>query len=476
MKISDLIFSKYVGNTLPQAKMIEVEKQLIEDDEARLAIHASIVDFEQNMDRAEELLGDVDVVTNQVKNVQNNDRNELMLSSNKVNEHLFTKSRIKMEMKLTKDEALKVQELVTAFNESYDETVTLDENLSKFFMNQCPGTFPEDALDVVKGLRSGIDMFNANFQKSLSEQGFDYASELRGLSSELPMEKRYEIYINFLAAITTLCSNNMAEGEMFEVDKFQEIRGSLSPVGNVTEEMLIDVEQRIAEVLDNNTVCLGNLDVLRQLISSLPEGAEAIEKAITGSEEDVKQKLVISMATYILIMKGEVESVKAEEITPEMIGMSSSMGVEQAYVLEDLRAGRITVDKAIKILKTLGGILLYTLLMALVILFTIDMVSFTTAWMGLLVGTSFVANILAMVVSCIVMWKISEALGDLVDGTVNVMSDVFDFVVDVWRNRAWPGFKSLIEGISSWFSTRLSNETIAVQNDENVQQNNLAIQ
>ena len=57
MKIDDITFSKFVGNALPQSKMIEVEQQLIVDNEAINAINASIADFELNEDKAGILLG-----------------------------------------------------------------------------------------------------------------------------------------------------------------------------------------------------------------------------------------------------------------------------------------------------------------------------------------------------------------------------------------------------------------------------------
>lgn len=468
MKISDLIFSKYVGNSLPQAKMVEVEKQLIEDGEALIAVQASIAEYELNIDRARDLLGDAEDITTDIEiNTLNKDRNESTPSSIVVNKQLTTKNKIKMSMNLSKEEALRIQELVTSFNESYDETVTLDENLSKFLINNCPGTFPEDAADAIKGLRSGIEQFNVNLQRSLSEQGFDYADELRNLSVEMPMEQRYEIYLNFLAAITTLSKENMADGETFQIENYQEIKERLRPAGEVTEEMLIDVEQRIAEVLNNNTVCLGNLDALRQLVASLPEGAEAIESAITGSDEDVKQKLILSMATYISIMQGGVESVKIDDVTPEMVAMSTSMGVEQTHVINDLQAGRTTADRAIKILKILGGVLLFSLLAFAFVLFSLDFFDFTIEWMKLLLGASLIANLVSLAISIIIFFKMSGSMSELINDTLEASSKLFDDTVALWRNQVWPSIKATIANIVSWFSERRFNGSIVEQNQDN---------
>ena len=43
-------------------------------------------------------------------------------------------------------------------------------------------------------------------------------------------------------------------------------------------------------MLRNNTFCMGSVESLKSLIAELPEGVEAIEREIAGSEKDVKEK------------------------------------------------------------------------------------------------------------------------------------------------------------------------------------------
>ena len=153
MKVDDLLFSKYVANALPQAKMVEVEQQLMRDGEAEAAVVASIVNFEQNADQAEVLLGVDEYEEQKNENIfLEKDRKAVKTSSEMVYNESETQNNLGMNINFSKDEALKVQELVAQFNEKYNQELTLDENLAQFYLDQRPGTFPEDAHEVVKGI------------------------------------------------------------------------------------------------------------------------------------------------------------------------------------------------------------------------------------------------------------------------------------------------------------------------------------
>lgn len=244
MKIDDITFSKFVSNALPQSKMIEVEQQLIADNEAINAINASIADFELNEDKAEILLG-VD------EDIEENNKIDDRITSAPVSEEenidSETKKEIKMNSKLFQDEVLKVQELVAAFGELSSNEMSLDENLIQFYLSNRPGTFPEDALDIVKGLHSGINLFNMNLQKALQGEGFNYSAEIENIVSELPLNQKYDIYLNFLSAISTLNIKNMREDQLSEIENFQSIKGKLQSKGEINEDDVKELEKKIAE-------------------------------------------------------------------------------------------------------------------------------------------------------------------------------------------------------------------------------------
>ena len=187
MKVDDITFSRFVNNDLPQAKMVEIEKSLIEDGEINASIQASMLNYSLNEAYAKDLLG-IDE-----KIISRKDRTTLDCDSKESNNESLILKSTTMNNKLSKEEILKVQELAAKFNESYNSELSLEENLVKFYLTERPGAFPEDAYTIVNGLKSGIISFNANLKKALENGEFDYATELKELASEMPINENYEL-------------------------------------------------------------------------------------------------------------------------------------------------------------------------------------------------------------------------------------------------------------------------------------------
>lgn len=57
MKVDDFTFSLFTNNALSQAKMKEVEKALIQNNEIDISIQASILNYTVNKKLAEDILG-----------------------------------------------------------------------------------------------------------------------------------------------------------------------------------------------------------------------------------------------------------------------------------------------------------------------------------------------------------------------------------------------------------------------------------
>lgn len=216
---------------------------------------------------------------------------------------------------------------------------------------------------------------------------------------------------------------------------------------------------------------MGTTDSLRRIIASLPEGDEAIETAITGSEKDVKDKLVASIATYILYEKGELKSIEGENITPEMIAISTSMGIEQANIVNELNSGNITIDKAIHILKIIGGVALWAFLAYMISLSVSAVAVISAALMNMLLGFSTITNIAAAVFGIFVGWKLTTSMCDTAEGLVNISSRVFDVIVNTWREIAWPRLKMFYENVSEWICSLKERGRITQDNVNEVDLN-----
>lgn len=465
MKVDDITFSRFVNNDLPQAKMVEIEKSLIEDGEINASIQASMLNYSLNEAYAKDLLGiDEKIISRKDRTTLDSDSKE----SN--NESLILKSTT-MNNKLSKEEILKVQELAAKFNESYNSELSLEENLVKFYLTERPGAFPEDAYTIVNGLKSGIVSFNTNLKKALENGEFDYATELKELTSEMPINEKYELYINFLAALQTLSVGNLSTEQASQLENFQTIRERLIVKDEVTEEMLRDVEDKIGQLLKNNNFCLGSLESLKELIDELPNGSEAVESVVINSEQDMREKMITSMATYIAYQNEELESLKGQELSPEVIAISVAAGVEEMHVMDDLNSGRTTIDKAIKVLKIIGGIALFSLLAyvafnCITAIGTLSMVMFMVAF-----GSTTIATVGALLASIFVVWSLTNSAFDAGEKIMNWSSRIFDVVVNTWRETVWPSIFTVLHNIGDWFVSLFQKRTIveSQQNEDNIQ-------
>ena len=110
MEVDDITFSRFVDNTLPQSKMKEVENVLIENGEVNAAIQASMLNYELHQDLAVDWLG-VEVE----KNSQVEDRTGSGTNSEEENEKSLILNGTTMNSKLSKEEILKIQNLVKNF-------------------------------------------------------------------------------------------------------------------------------------------------------------------------------------------------------------------------------------------------------------------------------------------------------------------------------------------------------------------------
>lgn len=465
MRVDDIMFSKFVSNDLPQAKMIEIEKMLIEDGEINASIHASILNHSINKEYADDLLGTDE------KNINK----EYIYSSTGDSKDLNNESlnlNIKaMNCKLTKEEILKVQNLVGKFNESFNSDLSFEENLVKFYMLQRPGVLTEDALNAVNGLKSGIISFNDKLKKALEDGDFDYAVELKNITAEMPLKEKYELYINFLAALQTLCVNNLSMEQLSQLEDFQTIRERLTVQAEVTEEMVAEAEEKISKMLKNNNLCLGSVEELKELVQELPKGAESVGMRVKNADQDFRQKMVIATATYIAYQNEELESLNGKELTPEAVAIFVAAGVEEMKVLNDLNSGNTTADKAIKVLKVIGGIALFALLACIAVNFVLAVGVVAFATLISIFGSSTVVAIAAAIFSMLAVAVACESTFDACEKVMGWSSRVFDLVIKTWRETLWPAVYGALSDVGNWFRSLFQNSVISQeqQNENNVQ-------
>lgn len=466
MEIDDIRFFRFANNLLSKDDMTSVAKSLRESGEIDDALQACVASYEANRKIADDMIGVDTEMEEQEKIFGAEDRisadDDSILSNN------IKKTIMTANINLTVDEQKSIQSIIDSFNTSSDNTeaTTLEDRLVKFYVEQRPGTFPEDAFQIIKDMRHGIETFNVNLQKALSESGFDYAAELHKLAADISVRQKYELYANFLAALQTLSAANLSADQFAEIEDYLTLRGRLDVDGEVSEDMIADLEAKIVDMLENNTLCLGSTDRLRELVAQLPNGANAIGEVIRGSEEDMRQKLVASMATYIAYQNDQIESMRGKEFTAEAVAIATAAGVEQAHVIDDLNAGRTTADVAIKVLKIIGGVALFSILAYSSFLLMIGSASVVSLMLVNLFGTSLIATIGSFAIMCMFLIELGDTLVDAGSVVMKWSSRTFDLVVDTWRKVAYPAIAASLTSVGQWLKDKLGSNVLRRQEQQ----------
>jgi len=469
MKIDDLIFSKFVGNALTKKQMEEVEKQLIADGEFSAAIEASVLDYENRQDEVNSILGTEENDSSIENNSENVVRNQDSYDSEETKTtSLTTKNSIIMNIDFTKDEVLKIQELSAEFNNAENKDLTLNENLVAFYLAQRPGTAKEDAEKILEALTKGVGTFHEELTEALKNNGVNYVEKLQKLGQDLSNEQKYEIYINFLSMLTVLDVQNFDEEKASQIENFQTVKGRYAVSGEVTEEMLDGVIEKITNALKDNTFCLTTTEMMASLFEKIQEES-SLEECLSGSEEDFRIKLTNAMMTYIAYQKGEISSLAGQEIAPEAIAVGAAAGVEQARTIENFRLGRISWEQALDILKFIGGVALWCTLMFLFTSAAVVITLLSFAAMTNFLGGSIFAMIVSGVFSMCLAFELAELTGETVISLMEWSGSAFDQVVSFWQETVWPFIKERATAISEWFNTKIEEKTVEIPTENDPQ-------
>lgn len=380
-----------------------------------------------------------------------------------------------MNIQLTKNDALKVAEYITAYNDFAETNSPLEQNLVNFYLHQFPGTFPEDAYHIVNDIKKGVKVFNDTLNEALSNNGINYVEKLKGLGEGKTNEEKYEIYINFLATLTVLETANFnTENGQTELN-FEEIKGTLYIVKDtVSDEELNEVIEKVAQALDNTTLILSSAEMLNQLIEKLPEGETAINEIIRGSEEDMKIKMLTSLVTFIAHQKGELESTSGTELSTEQITINVCTGIEETRVVDGVKKGIFTVDNAIKLLKLIGGVALYISLLQVFVSIAGNVGTFVAGMIIGAFGTSTAVSVIAFVAAVISIWEVGmTSIREYIPDIMNWTEDKFDTGVKNWRENVWPYIQEKTREFTDWIRELINKDKVSAE--ESISSQNVII-
>lgn len=310
-------------------------------------------------------------------------------------------------------------------------------NMVSFLLKERPEMSAEEATKTCRGLIEGVTNFNDMFNHLKTEDA----------SEEETVEKIYEkcietieekelaqqatILINFISFVKYADSQNFRntlEGE--NAKELEEILAEHNVFeGEPTPEMIEELKKQLKDSIGSNSLVLTGEESLKELISATEGESSLIKQLAEKKISDTDFKAYASLAAYIACLKGEVEGCD-ENVSPELLGTSVAAGIERETIIEEAKAGRISVSKAVKWIKWIGGALLWGLFFWVTFKLTMLLISGTVLASVLLLGNSFLGITAGLIIGGFVGWKGANWFADkVVKPIVNGSGEIYDKII-----------------------------------------------
>lgn len=239
-----------------------------------------------------------------------------------------------------------------------DQSKSVRENMIRMYMEHYPDMSGEAARQEIEGLMNGIMDFNQTLS-AVSQSGIEAVVQKfdQYLEGKSPSEK-YSFYCNTLVVVNAMGQNvlqNILGSEKFKAE--EELR-QLMNTGvdcevDVNEEDIKEVRQKVLDALENSLITVADIERLKEIGED--EESFIHDFAIEGWSQ-MERKAYLSLAAYLAYKDGFLDIDGQAE--PYQWAVTMSAVVEAEETVREASIGRITWEKAVKILKGIGVVAL----------------------------------------------------------------------------------------------------------------------
>lgn len=435
--VDDILFSKYILNQLSPEKMAEVERILINDNESEAIILANIAYSQENMDLIREFLDEDEINIEIDRNLANSSaRNQRNIGSTNVKQNQIT-----MKTTLSEHDKMIIADLVQAFHENEDVNQTIDARLISFYQAYCLQVSNEEAMEVVNSMRKGIKLFSDNLSQAFNDGVGTLSSKLDTIGEELPIEDRYNLFLNILALLNTIDNSNFDEDELSDNRTFDSFRDLLRVQGVISESDVDELKEEILHTLSESSFSVMTTVSVDDILKAT---GKVTELSKLTREDTMHEILVTSVAMNVAIQTGRLET-EFDNIVPESIAVGVAAGFEEMKVVSKLENGEIDDGAAWEIIKIISAVVGVTLLM--IAASTVIALTSTATFIGFLelFGSFWVASIVGAIVTMWVGSLIVSSFHNMVKLVEESGGELLDKLVDNLRTIVVPNIKKRIE-------------------------------
>ena len=454
--ISEDTFSKFVRNELTKEKMNLAEKELISTGTANAVFSTLLSNYMESQD-VDDILG-VDEEVEQYLSEQKKIFSEICKKLEKDNSIMSNNLKFKnMEnINLTKEELQKVTERYNSLKDSYDNNVSLKDNMLNAYLAARPDADKEKAEELVGKLLDGCDKLTSMYNEALEKGDFDVRKEIDALGKDMSVEDRFHLIVNTLVVVEKINLSTYSSMTNAKEEVEKAIKDYLEATPDPTQADCDAMLDALADAIKNNTIVLAGVEKAQEMLNEAKNGDAAIIDFASAQYDDATVKAMMALAMWLEFEDGNLPSMPAE-VTPEMVGVGAATAVEEAKIASDVATGRKTVDVAVKCLKILGGVALACLLLYICINITIFVGGMIMLGLMSLLGTSVVATIVAMIIAIAAMWKTAELGTDAGFYIMEKAGKVYDLIVEKLRETVIPAIRKGVEALVKWIKNILGS-------------------
>ncbi|GEM_PF-2992995 len=447
-------------NSYSKEELIKIESEMLNGKIANAAFSTLIQEYQTRSD-IEDLIGEDEEIDSlwkeKEKNIDEKCKNHHICVSVETNNKIQQRMN---NMKITKEEMVKVAERCKSISSNYESNLTLVENLVSAYKKACPELLEEEVTEKVKRLMKGCEELTIRYNRAIAE-GFNAEDEIKSLTKGMDIETRFNYLVNALSAVEALNANNFASLKDANETMKKNIEDYTKATDNPTEADCDDIQKLLVEAISNNTLLLTGTENAQQLLTSAKDTNTAIDFT-TAQYDDARTKAEMALAMWLEYENGNLSSIESGA-TPESIGIGAATAVEEAKIINDVATGRKTADIAIKCLKILGGVALFLLLGYIGVVIAATVGGLAAAALLSIFGTSTIACI-ATIAICLPL--ISGLAQLCVDGGTYVFEQAgkaFDFIVEKLRESVFPKVKETFTKVISWLKEKLGGYQSSVE-------------
>ncbi len=359
-------------------------------------------------------------------------------------------------MRIPKEEMDKVKEILEELLQFQSEEEGAADCMARFYQNRFPEAQPEAARETAEKIGSVVEGYHAKCEEAMETDINQWImSQIDSRMEDMSIEEEYWCKMNVLVAVDAVDGqslqnmNDLAVSE-WKYDTEKACGGNLKipPRGSVTEEDLEALNRRLAEGIEKSGAILYGCEQFSRLLEGAAD-EESVKVFVTDMWLDGRLKCFQSLATWIAYQEGSLPSLPAD-LTLELLTVSVCAGMDADNATKSAAAGKISWEKAVKIIKVAGAVFLTMAAVYLIASMAAGVVAGIASGMAAVLGAGLTALIATAVLTICVANLLSEPMADLLEKTFSGLGRAYDVSMDALKR----GFQE---------SSRLMEEKIMPQ-------------